>query len=408
MINAEDKKVLRKTAEVYKTASEECDFAEKVALYKGVNDLKMIRPVVLMDELPWHELNVDGALDLECEDEFLRGVEQYMKRAVLQWRHFPCDRIITPYIPVKKVIIDSGIGMSISEKTLATSDENTIVAHEFYDQLASESDVLKLKNPVISYDEESTLAQYDLLSELIGDIIDIKLIGVNSYVSIWDTIAHLRGVTPLLYDLAERPEHTHHIVSRLTEINLEYTRQYEELNLFEPEPLILHCTAACTDSLKPDHEKVLTKDCWGRGMAQIFAHVSKDMHKEFDIDYMKKIMSKFGLVYYGCCEPLHHKIDILEQLPNLRKISITPWADVDIAASIIGNKYVLSAKPNPALLATGLDVEVLRRDIGKIIKACYDNNVSFEFVLKDVSTVGGNPENLFLWEKTVMSMVKNC
>ena len=74
-------------------------------------------------------------------------------------------------------------------------------------------------------------------------------------------------------------------------------------------------------------------------MAQIFGSVSKQMHEEFDIQYMRKMMEPFGLVYYGCCEPLDKKIDLVETLPHLRKISITPWADVDVAAEAIGKKY---------------------------------------------------------------------
>ena len=47
---------------------------ETEKLYRGVNDLKMIRPVVLLDELPWNQLNADGELTLHCEDPFLRSV----------------------------------------------------------------------------------------------------------------------------------------------------------------------------------------------------------------------------------------------------------------------------------------------------------------------------------------------
>ena len=35
-------------------------------------------------------------------------------------------------------------------------------------------------------------------------------------------------------------------------------------------------------------------------MAQIFSTISSDMHDEFEIEYVKKIYDRFGLVYYGC------------------------------------------------------------------------------------------------------------
>jgi hypothetical protein len=77
------------------------------------------------------------------------------------------------------------------------------------------------------------------------------------------------------------------------------------------------------------------------------------MHEEMDIEYQKRIMEPFGLVYYGCCEPLDRKIDIVKKLPHLRKVSVTPWADINVAAEAIGGDYVVSIKPNPANVGGG-------------------------------------------------------
>ena len=132
------------------------------------------------------------------------------------------------------------------------------------------------------------------------------------------------------------------------------------------------------------------------------------MHEEFDIGYMIETVGRCGLVYYGCCEPLDNKIDIVEKIPNLRKISITPWADVDVAADAIGGKYVLSSKPNPAKVAVSrLDKEDLKREIHRILGACKRNGCNTDIVLKDISSCHGRPENIFEWEQIVMDMVKS-
>jgi hypothetical protein len=39
------------------------------------NDLKPGRPQVLIDEVPWHEMDIDGKLRLICKDEFARAME---------------------------------------------------------------------------------------------------------------------------------------------------------------------------------------------------------------------------------------------------------------------------------------------------------------------------------------------
>ncbi|MFO7612999.1 MAG: hypothetical protein R6W99_11080, partial [Clostridia bacterium] len=259
---------------------------------------------------------------------------------------------------------------------------------------------------------KTTFERFALVGEALGDILPVRLTGVNIFYSVtWDFISCYRGVGPLLMDLADRPEFMHRIVRMLTDFQLAEFDQYEELGLLDPVNYILHCTPGLTDDLpqrKAIDGKATRRDIWGRGAAQIFASVSPSMHDEFDIEYMLETIGKCGLSYYGCCEPLDRKIDIVSRLPNLRKISVTPWADVNVAAEAIGGGYVLSSKPNPAKVAVGrLDVDDLRKEIGTILDACRKNDCSCDIVLKDISSCGNRPGNIFEWERIVMEMVKS-
>ena len=404
-----DKEILAKLAHEYAQAAHECDHDYLSALYKGVNDLHMQRPIVLIDEVPWHEMNFDGSLTVQCEDPYLRSVETSMRRTLYQWKYFRADMIVAPFIGVSKVVEDSGVGVDADEKTIDKGDGNNIVAHEYHDVLATDEDLAKMHLPAVSYNEAETMRRFQLLGDMIGDIIPVKIVGHNSYFGPWDKIARLRGVMPLLMDLAANPEHSHKIIDMHTKINLSYVKQFEALNLYEPHPYLTHCTAALTDDLPGadfDPAHVKAKNCWGRGMAQIFSEVSREMMEEFEINYNRQVLEQFGLVYYGCCEPLHNKIDLVEKIPNLRKISITPWADVDVAAEVMGGRYVMSAKPNPSNLV-GFDPATVREELTHIAQACARHNVSFELVLKDISTVSGRPQNLFEWQKIAMEIVTN-
>ena len=100
-------------------------------------------------------------------------------------------------------------------------------------------------------------------------------------------------------------------------------------------------------------------------------------------------------------------MDIVEKLPNLRKVSITPWADVDVAAEAIGSKYVLANKPSPAAVNVPLDEDALRKEIGHTMDAVKRNGCSCDIVLKDISSSGHDVNNLIRWEQIVMEMVKN-
>ena len=171
----------------------------------------------------------------------------------------------------------------------------------------------------------------------------------------------------------------------------------------------MHCTSAYTSELPSkdcDGVHFKAKDVWGRGAAQIFVSVSPAMREKFDIPYMCRAMEPFGLVYYGCCEPLHNQIDIISKIPHLRKITVTPWADYDTAAERIGRDYVYSAKASAASVAlSSIDEDAIRGEHKKITDACYRNSCNFELVLKDVSTVSYHPEHLELWERIAREFI---
>lgn len=406
-----DNQILRQLAREYYHLSKDERNTERRKLHTAVNDLKMIRPVVMIDELPWNEMNINDELTMQCENPFLHGTEWFLRSNIYKYKHMPADMFLRPYIPVSKVVHSTGNGVSVQEKILKTDAKNSIVSHEYTDQFQSEADLEKLKIPVITYDSELTVKQYEYIGEILGDIIPIKIVGRDYFSnSVWDEISVYRGVTNLLMDLIERPEFSHQLVAKLTEIKVAELAQYEELGLFESDPFSLHCTPILTSDLPGkdfDGVNMTRKDIWGRGTAQIFASVSKAMHEEFDIEYMKQTIGQCGLVYYGCCEPLDKKIDIVEKIPNLRKIGVTPWADVDLATQIIGKRYVVSSKPNPAAVGVAmLDKDALKKEIGAILDACKRNGCSCDIVLKDISTCSNRPENIFEWEQTVMEMIQ--
>ena len=184
--------------------------------------------------------------------------------------------------------------------------------------------------------------------------------------------------------------------------------QYEQLGLLDYDIPDLHCTPPYTSDLPAkdyDGGKVRLKDIWMRSMAQLFSSISPELHEEFDLAYSKPLFEKCGLVYYGCCEPLDNKIDLLKKIPNMRKIGVSPWSNVESCAEQIGGDYVYARKPNPALVAVKTDPEEVRKDISRTIEACLKHGCPYEFVLKDISTVSYRPENLIIWEQTVRETI---
>jgi hypothetical protein len=359
----------------------------------------------MMDQLPWHELDINGELTLICTDPQLRAFENELRQDIYKWEHLDTDQTLALSFSVPKAIFDSGIGIRITENTLAADTKNNIISHQYADQLATEEQLEMLHNPMIEHDATETQNRVDALKAVIGDIMPVVSRGVQPMFVLWDDIAQLRGATPVLMDFLDRPDFMHALAHKMTDIEIDRLRQFEALNLLELHPQTIHCAGALTDELPSadfDGEHVRSRDCWAMGMGQLFAACSKDMHNEFEITYAREYYQYAGLVYYGCCEPLHNKIDIIRKLPNVRKISISPWADAKIAAEHIGQDYIMCFKPNPALLADNhADEPVIREEIKKTLQACRDNKTPCEIILKDVSTVQYQPQRLLRWSRIV-------
>ena len=108
--------------------------------------------------------------------------------------------------------------------------------------------------------------------------------------------------------------------------------------------------ASCR-AMRYDPDYVRPHNMWGCSNAQIFSEVSPEMHWEFALEHDVRWLERWGLTYYGCCEPLDSKIDILRRIPNLRKISISPWCDTDRAGRADRHRLRDEPQAQPAVLA---------------------------------------------------------
>ncbi|NLV34222.1 MAG: hypothetical protein GXY21_06775 [Clostridiaceae bacterium] len=377
--------------------------------YRKLNSLEMVKPPILVFEVPWGELEDQKELKLECETDLYRGIERAIKRTLYQFKNFEGDYAIHPYYKVKIRTKSTGIGLNVEEVKINSTTGTDISAHEYHDVLPDEDSLENITMPTIETDNEATQRALEAAHEVFDGIMDVGLGGYQFYFNMWDELPRYHGVEKCLIDIYDRPEFMHKMMKRFTDYHEETINLYEKLNILETDAYYLHCTPACTYELPVKDitkEKVSAKDVWGRGMAQIFAVVSPDMHKEFDIGYMKRLFDRCGLTYYGCCEPLDKKIDILREFTNLRRISITPWADADVAADAMGDKYVLSAKSNPAYVSQPVfDPQPVIEETKKILLACKRNNTPCEFILKDISTINRNQNHLTQWVKTVSDTI---
>jgi hypothetical protein len=136
---------------------------------------------------------------------------------------------------------------------------------------------------------------------------------------------------------------------------------------------------------------------WGLAESQETVGVGPAQFEEFVLAYQVPLITRFGLAYYGCCEPLDARFDcVLESIPNLHTVSVSPWCDRELAAEKLTDRYVYAWKPNPTLICAPTvdwgEVERVTRETLQIARGC---NVAM--VMKDTHTFHGDASRVGRW-----------
>jgi len=426
-ISAHDRNTLRELAEEWARIAAHPANEERRREWVRLNDLRRAKPMVCIYEIPWDEIH-DEELTAKCHHPVARAIEEAMRRTIYQWRHVPGDIVVRPVIYSPLVVRDTDV--------LTVEMECVGLAKQFRPQITDERDLDKLADPVVVYDEDETQQYHELYKDLFGDIVavdrgrhppspsysqaesegerfvravqeplDMFALGTYWFVP-WDQLVMWTGMQEALRDLIKRPGFLHDIMGRLTEAWLTRLCQYEALGLIGSDNNDYGRTGqgglGYTEDLpvrsRAGQEEVSpTSSLWATAFSQPLGVASPAMHEEFALQYESKWLRRFGLTYYGCCEPLHHKIGILQKhIPNLRKISCSPWADVTSFAEQCSDRYVISLKMSPAVFAADeFDLDAARDELHTKLMETRGCNV--EIVMKDISTIREDPERLHRW-----------
>lgn len=357
--------------------------------------------MVRIEQLPWEELPW-GENQMVNQGGLAAQIERRLRMKLYAWDHFKADMVILPYLDIPKTVRNDRLGPEAEV-------ERKGLSQHFSEQLATIEEVEALRAPTIEVAPERDQQRLAQASEWLDGILPVRLTGVGRHSGLWDLISTKISPQRMLYDLIDRPEYVEVLIHKFVEMENCVLDQYEAHGLLEAAPADIHCTGAFVDELPSanyDGKTARAKDTWTFSMAQMFSEVSPAMQEEYDILPLKPLLERYGLVYYGCCEPLHNKIDIVRKISNVRKISVSPWAKKQTAAEQIHGDYVFSAKPNPAYVAMGQFDEVLvRKDLEETVSICRQYHTPCELILKDVSTVCNDPSRLTRWEQIAMDVV---
>ena len=404
--------VLRKLADEWARIADLPVHKEKARLWQKLNDLESERPMVWINEIPWHEMNYNDELSLHCKDPWARSQEDLMRKIIYQWKHMPGDMILNPWLDCPLSIHSTDFGIIEDVDMAITDPANDIFSRHYNIQIRDMDDLEKIKMPIISHNSEATEIRYQLMYEIFSDILPVKKQGqTHIWFTPWDFLIRWWGIQEAMTDLIMRPDMVHAFYEKMVQAWMVELDQFEEQKLL---------SADCNNTRigsggygytgkmpgeQYDPGWVKPHNMWGCSNAQIFSEVSPEMHWEFAIEHDLKWMERWNLTYYGCCEPLAGKGHLMKKIPNLRKVSCSPWNNTGKAIVELGRDYVLSRKPNPAIFVTDkFDPVQARREIRDFLVQT-EGECHVEFIMKDISTVNYEPRRLWEWERICMEEV---
>ena len=387
---------------------------EKARLWRKLNDLESERPMVWINEICWNEMNVDDELTLQCEHAWAREQEDQLRKTIYQWNHLPGDMVVNDHLVCPLAIHSTDFGIIEDVDVVKTDETSDVVSRHFNVQIKEPGDIEKIKLPKISHNEAATELSYQAMCKVYDGILPVKKQGqTHIWFTPWDFLIRWWGIQEAMMDMITRPDMVNAAVERMVDAWMIELDQFEEMNLLSLDNDNTRVGSGgygYTSQLPGDEfdsGHVLAKNMWGCSNAQIFSGISPQMHWDFALKHDMRWLERFGLTYYGCCEPLDKKIDYLRRIDNLRKISISPWCDIESVISQVGGDYVISQKPSPAVFAgSDWNPEQARADIGNVLEKA-QGKCHIEFIMKDISTVRRDPKRLWQWAQIAMEEVEN-
>jgi hypothetical protein len=400
-----DRTIVRDLARQVLTCAHDPANLERKAAWLDVHSGIPRRPMILAEWVGVRDPQPPFAPTLLCTDPLARGLETALRQQLWVFNELRDDHVIEPFVNVNWAV--SGTNYGVEKKVHEVSDGGLFNAKNWEPPITDIArDFHLLKPRTFSVNREATLAHHAKVEDLLGDILPVRRRG-----GFWWTLGmtihaiDLIGLQPLMLFMYDDPAGLHRLMRFLCDDHLAFARwlQAEELlSLNQEDDYTGSGTLGYTRDLPSPGRRpaapVTLRDQWALIESQETVGVGPEQFAEFIFPYQLEIAREFGLVYYGCCEPVHTRWDVVRQLPNLRAISVAPLCSQEIMAEAMGRDYVFSRKPNPTLISTThFDEAAIRADLRLTLELTARHGCPTEIIMKDVHTLNNEPTRLARW-----------
>lgn len=393
-----DKRILRELAKKQHFYANSQENTEKIGRWYEHNQFRS-QPMVLAEIFGiYDELNIEK--ELQCKDEKARQIELNIRRNLYQHEVIKDDSVLNDFYKIRWIIDEGNYGFPI--KTKRAKDSH---GKEWGMDIEAPIKNLKeqfhnLKKREFKVDKDRTYKEIEFLEDAFDGELEIRV--RHEYwwtMGLTHHLIYLTGLQDYMMYLYDEPEYVHLLMDFLFDDKLGFVKWMEEnrlLNMNNENDYIGSGTRGFDKNLIPDNDKVRSQNLWGLLESQPTASVSPSMFREFVMPYHLKMAKNFAYIYYGCCEPLHDRMDQIIQIPNLKTVAVSPFSDENIMSEYIRGHYIYSRKPNPLVISsTGFDEDEIRKSIRTTLEKT--RGCEIEFIMKDLHTVNYQPERLVKW-----------
>lgn len=387
----EEKVYLRELAKKYLEYAHLDEMREKERLWYEHNDFIGRRTPVIME--------IDTFLDdimppLKCETRFGKEIEKYLQFYIVNYELIGDDKVIpTEYrVPreidfkifdfdIKEDHADGGKGVGFHTEPVITD---------------LETQVYELKKSTYRYDRKTTEQHFAYAQEVLGDLMPVVYDNQSLRWAFMPTkiVVDLMTMQEMFMAMYDCPDEFHLLMRKITDDLKEYCMWQEKEGLLTwngGNHFVGSGSYGFTKSLKQNNPCL--KNMWGNMNSQESVGISPAMYEEFLAPYYRELAEMFGAVYYGCCEPANEAWDSIRTYANLKKVSVSAWADESFMGKVLAeNKIIYSRKPSPNFI--GVPNSFIEAEFEKYMEETFKaaDSCQLEIIFRDIYTLGGDIE----------------
>ncbi len=389
-ISLQDREILRELAKKKLAYANDPRNAEILKQWNALGDGKREAPTV---RLLFSNFVAEAIVPrMRCTGDAARRLEDALLRSMTGRELFDDDTPVSPTYDIRIAARVKPFG--IEPQRIRDPKTGGYHIEPVIEDLEEEFE--KLEGGSFHFNRQGFLDQQAQAEEVFGDILPSRFVMNPLGGSMTNPLVHLMGMENYYMSMYDCPETLHKVMDMVTTL---YERLYDYM---EEEGVLLptcgmsplHQETFAFNHELPTDKATKTTDCWGFLESQETTAVSPETFGEFVFPYQDRLVKRFGLLSYGCCERVDAIWpDYLSKWKNLRKLSVSPFNNEDqVGEYLRGSNVVYYSKPRADLVTHPgpLAEDELRRDFKRICTAA--SGCLFEIAQREVMTLRGDME----------------